>query len=192
MEDRDLDEMVAAAAEMLHAVRKIEAGVGGEIERRIITSRITQLDLERGQPFGVNFRGLQFYANSSEALGRRRPKDEPELAGGVVPSLAVLAAQARWVLTKFVNITSGGHFGVVLAAGTMSVAPADARGSAMLQIAKLLIQEQPGKLLMRRSQPCGYCGRDFTYQRSTRRFCSDACRRSAMRARQRAHEGETR
>jgi predicted nucleic acid-binding Zn ribbon protein len=185
---RDLDEMVAVANELLDAAERLDLGVGDrKADRDRILRRVTALDEDAGQPFRVNFgEEVTIYA------GKKRPKGGPELAFGLVPSDAALVNAVRWAAVQFLGATTKGHFGVDVGSGTVSPVAADAYGAATLAIAQRLTQGRPASLLVQRRRPCAWCGKEITYQRSTRRFCSSACQRAVMRARQRTREEDAR
>jgi hypothetical protein len=179
--------MAAVVNEVLDAADRLDLGVGDrKADRDRILRRVTPLNEAAGQPFHVSFgEDITIYA------GKARTGD-PELAFGLVPSDAALVNAVRWAAVLFLGATTKGHFGVEVGSGTVSAVAADAYGAATLAIAQRLTQGRPASLLVQRRRPCAWCGKEITYQRSTRRFCSSACQRAVMRARQRTSEESAR
>ncbi len=135
-----------------------------------------------GEPYRLELPDITVIA------GKKRPKAGPELAFGLVPSDTDLVDAARWGVSQIISATSRGHFGVEADSGMVSPVASDAYGVAMLALAKRLTQGRPSALLVQRHRPCAWCGKEITYQRSTRRFCSSACQRAVMRTRQRTRQ----
>jgi hypothetical protein len=181
--------MVLAAVELVNAALRLEAGTGGELDRERIRDRLTQLDVAKGQPFQLGLGAdVTFYSNQAENVGKKRSKDEPELALGSRPNDAALVAQVRFAVTRIISATTKGHVRAVVVDGKVSAVGTDAYGDALLRIAGQLTQGSPA----RRQRQCARCGKDITYQRSTRRYCSNACKQAMVRARRRARQEDSR
>jgi predicted nucleic acid-binding Zn ribbon protein len=188
----DLEELVEIASELLEAVLQLEAGVGGEVHRQRILRRVTPLDTARGQPFRLDLGpDVTLFANQAENVptssGKPRPK-HPDLAIGSRPNDAALVAAARWAVAQIISATTQGHVRAEITDGKVRAAETDAYGAALLRIAERLTEGQPGAVALRRRRACAWCGNEIAYQRSTKRYCSNACQQAMGRARRRARE----
>ncbi len=175
----DPEEVVEVANELLQAVFRLEAGVGGEIDRERVRRRLTPLDTPAGQPLRLDLGDeVTLYA------GRERPH-APALELGSRPADKALAAAARWAVMQLVRAGSVGHVRAEVDAGGVRAAATDAYGAALLRIAEQLVGERAPAVVGRRRR-CVRCGKDITHQRSTRRYCGSACKQAMLRARKRA------
>jgi hypothetical protein len=180
----DLDRMVETASELLDAAQDLDAGIGSELDRERIRRRLTPLD--EGQPFQLDLGEVTLYANQSENVGKKRRRGEPDLGPGLLRNDAALVRAARWAVKEIIRAATFGHVRVEVDDSVRAVGT-DAYGDALLRIADRLAQAPP----LRRRRQCVRCGKDITHQRSTRRYCGNACKQAMMRARQRTAREES-
>lgn len=172
-----LEEMVQAASELLDACQRLEAGIGGQLDRECIRGRLAPLD--EGQAFRLALAGeITLYAAQSEKV---------DLGRGALNSDIALIAAARWGIAQIVRGATLGHVRVEVDDAVRAVG-ADPYGDALVRIAGRLAQGPP----IRRHRRCDRCGKDITHQRSTRRYCGNACKQAMVRARRRAREEDAR
>jgi hypothetical protein len=176
IEPPDLEGMVERATKGLDAAQRLEDRVGGELDRREILRQLTLHDKSKGQPMYLDL-------GEGASIASTQGKD----LGGSLPSDAVLAAEYRWALAKVIGIYTQGHFGIATVDGMVRAIPADALGAAWLRVAERLTRGQPGSALIRR-RPCAWCGEEFAYERSTKRYCSNAHKQAMLQARRQARK----
>jgi hypothetical protein len=199
----DPDEVVKVAGKLMKAVKRLESGVGSEVDRKLVESLVTPLDVAGGQAFKFEIPGLTLYWNQSEnvprsregiagLVERERPADEPDLGRGpyIRRDDDLLARQGRSALTNTVNAVINTHVRVVVDHEGERVEACNPWGVALLQIAKQL-QPQPVDLSPRRLRRCDRCDEEFVAQTTRARFCSKKCMRAMNYAKKRDKQQES-